>query len=287
MASVVLNKKVIFDISIFILGLIIACINVFILLIIFGIYQMYGGLKRYLLVQKIKNTPTSKAASAAVGLVELKGTARCNNGMASPISKVKCAYWKIEADFYKSGKGAGWRRFFESDSAIQLPARDEENKSPAGTFYLEDETGKLLVDPKKGTVNIPRDNLFDGYISGKGAWGTNHEKIDQRVLDFMGTLDEGSRKKFMDCQNLRIQVCEYYIADGDNAYVLGSARPREGISSGIGSENLIVRWDGSDNLLYISDSGEAKLLESLSSNIYLKIFGGLALLAAGFYSLLI
>lgn len=278
-----------------------------------GLWFIYSGTRKYLLVQKIKNTPTSKADAAAVGLVELYGRAKClddktraeyyskyskvmdaledykknpefkssaaqidelssmvkvgaggtgKEAFLSPISKSRCAFWKIVAEYYRSGKHGGWRPIYTSCSY--------------DPFFIEDETGRMLVDPKGSEVDIPRDNLFEGYISGKGIFGVGHQKMDTRVLDFISSLGAGA-KPFMEHQNENVRVFEYFIAEDDMVYALGTAEPREGVSSAIGSENLIVRKGKSEKTMYISDSGERKILEKISGNMYWYIFGGFAL----------
>lgn len=127
-----------------------------------GIYLIFDGVRKHLLVQKIKNTATSKVRSAAVGLVELHGIARCKGGMVSPVAKTKCGFWRLIAQYYQSGKHGGWRTFYKTDST-----------SP---FYLEDETGSILVDPCGAKVEIPHDYRYEGYMSGKGLFGMKHKK---------------------------------------------------------------------------------------------------------------
>ena len=249
-----------------------------------GIFAIYDGMKKYLRVQKIKNTPTSKAASAAVGLVELAGTARCNGNMVSPISGVKCAYWKITGEYYRSGKHGGWKEIYFGDSS---GLNNSEAQGPEATgFYTEDETGRMLVNPQKGEVDIPFDKEFRGHIEGKGLFGEINPKMGESVLKFIESLPSEGKSKFMARKDEDLRVREYYVADGDEVYVLGSAQPREGAASSTGSENLVVQWHISDNLLYISDSGERKVLEKLSGNMYLKIFGGLALSAVCLFLIL-
>ena len=121
-----------------------------------GLWYVYSGVNRYRLVQKINNTATSKVDAAAIGLVELCGKARCAGEMSSPVSNEKCAFWRVIGQYYRSGKHGGWRQIFRRDSSER--------------FYLEDETGKMLIDPNGAQVEIPCDHTYQGYISGKGIF---------------------------------------------------------------------------------------------------------------------
>lgn len=235
-----------------------------------GLGLIYSGGKRYLLVQKIKNTPTSKVEGAAVGLTELSGKAECHDPTDSPISAVKCAYWRLNADYYVSGKNGGWRRFYSADSHKQ--------------FYLVDETGKMLVDPHGAEIDIPIDWTYQGYIAG-GLFGTGHT-MDPRVLKFVDTLDDPGKRKFMAYSHSDVRVNESYIADDDPLFVLGSAEPIEGMSSAVAYENLMMRKGDIDKTMYISDNGERKVIQNLSGSMYYHIGGGLALSAICLFFLL-
>ncbi len=226
-----------------------------------GLWFVYTGTKKYLLVQKINNTPTSKAESAAVGLVELIGKMGDEGDLPSPVSGVSCGYWKLVAEYYKSGKNGGWRKFFSSESGKP--------------FYIEDETGQVLVDPTRAEVDIPSDCQFQGYLSGKGVFGVEHTKMDDRVLRFIDQSDPSTKARFNGYQHVDVRVTESYIAKDDPLYVLGTAVPRDGASSAVGHENLVVK-KGPD-VMYISDSDQGKIVSRLSGSFKWEIFGGAAL----------
>ena len=228
-----------------------------------GIALIYDGLKQHLLMQKIKNTPTSKVRSAAVGLVELFGKARFKKEMHSPFAKKKCAYWRIVAQYYRSGKHGGWRNMHRADSSTP--------------FYLQDDTGRMLVDPRGAQVEIPKDRLYTGHLTGKGLI-FKHKKIDEKVLNYVNKKgNEEIKKKFLRHNYQKLRVFEYYIAEGDKVYVLGSAQPREGAPSHIGYENLIVRKGKFERVMYIADSHEKIILRGKRQKALLEVFGGLAL----------
>ena len=238
-----------------------------------GLFFIYSGAQQYLFLQKIKNTPTSKVEAVAIGLIELSGKALCQQDMASPITKNKCIYWKLQGEYYQSGKHGGWRNIY--------------NDSSTNTFYLKDETGKILVDPNGAQVDIPSDNLFQGYYSGKGFFGMSHTQMDSRAVAFIDTLPPEKQRSFLNHRNENLKIIEYLIAEGDPLYVLGSAEPREGVASAVQSENLIVRKGKFDKTMFISDSGEQKLTQSVSGSVYWQIFGGLALSAICLFLLLL
>jgi len=227
-----------------------------------GLVGLYIGLSTYLLLQKIKNTPTSKVQSAAVGLVELSGTAESREPAISPISKVPSAYYLVESQYYvKSRRSGHWHTFHTSLC-----------KKP---FYLKDETGKMLIDPTGVDVNIPPDNTFQGNMSGKKLFGLmDAKKLPVQVLDYINTLNSEDKQKFDGMQDRNLRIIERYLANGDPLYVLGTAEPVEGASSAIGSENLVVKKGKFDKVMIIADSGEKKILDSWGKTMFWSLLLG-------------
>jgi hypothetical protein len=246
-----------------------------IIMLIIGIPAFYHGLTSYLLMQKIRNTPTSKVRSAAVGLVELFGKAKCKDDMPSPISKEKCVFWRLNAQYYQPGKHGGWRNIYNKDSSMQ--------------FYLEDETGEMLIDPKNGNIEIPQDFSTKGRLKSSSIlFGLDSNKqIDQKVLDYM-VEDPDFAKPLNGHKDYDLMITESYIAEGDPLYVLGSAMPISGASSAISNENLFVgKNKTTDNMLYIRDTEEKKILDQFRISVPLGIGGGFLLIMGALIILLL
>jgi hypothetical protein len=219
------------------------------LFFLIGLGSIYGGATRHLLLQKIKNIPTSKVRSAAIGLIEIFGKAKCSEPMESPISKAKCIYWRLKCEYYRrSGKNSHWSDFY--------------NASSSNMFNLEDDTGMMLIDPKDGEIDIPSDFVSKGHLSGAGFLGMPQQALDKKVLDYLAANPD-INQKFQSHRNTDLRVTESYIAEGDPLYVLGTAETKPDSNSKIAHENLIVKKGKNDNLLYISDSNEKKALDKI------------------------
>ncbi|MFH0737016.1 MAG: GIDE domain-containing protein [Candidatus Micrarchaeota archaeon] len=240
---------------------------------IMGIALLLGGVQRYQLYQKISNTPTSKVRSAAVGLVELFGKARMDNDMDSPISKTKCVYWRVHGEYYhQAGKHSGWRTIFNKASSIP--------------FYLEDETGKMLVDPKDGEVEIPSDYRCEGHISEMNILGmTFNKKMDEKALAFINN-DPAAKSAFMGHSGSKLRITEHFIAEGDPLYVFGNAEPKPGASSATAHENLFVKKGAVEQIMYISDSGEKKVKDSMKWSMLAMLVFGFIFSAVGLLAIL-
>lgn len=233
-----------------------------------GLLLIHSGIKRHLFVQKLKNTPTSKVASAALGIIELSGRARA--GLSSPIAKARCAFWRIKAEYYRHGKGAGWRTIYSADSA--------------GQFYLEDDTGKVFVEPRGADLDIPCDKVYEGHMYGKTILGAPRPSLAPEALEYINSLDTAGQAAFMDRKYENIRISEYYISEDDFIYVIGSAEPRPGAATSVGHENIVVK-KGRDGIMYLSDSPEHKVVEKYAGPIRWEIAGGLTMLALGFLAL--
>jgi hypothetical protein len=236
----------------------VCCSSVF---FIIALASLYAGISTYFLMQKIKNTPTSKVRSAALGLVELFGKAKCKDAIYSPISNAKCVYWLIAAEYYQSGKHGGWKSLYRKQSA--------------SGFYLEDDTGKMLISSENATVDIPSDFRSEGHLSSKGFLGFSQAQLDGKVLKFLeNNPDANSAFQRYSGHNLRI--AESFIAEGDNIYVLGTAQQQKDISGNISNENLLV-GRGRDSIFYISDSEEKKVVSGMQMKILWPIVIGVVL----------
>jgi hypothetical protein len=245
------------------------CIGGFCL--VFGLLLVYNGAQRRLLIQKIKNTPTSKVRSAAAGLVELFGKAIMKDEMKSPVSQAKCVFWRMHGEYYQPGKHGGWRDLFKKESSTP--------------FYLEDETGKMLIDPKGAEIDIPQDFQSTGYLSNKGFLGLlPQQQLHPNALALMERNQEVGNK-FRSRSSYNLRITEHFIAEGDPLYVFGNGVPLEGASSPLAHENLIIRKP-KDIPMYVSDSHEKKTIDKLNMSMAAQLAIGLGLTAIGLFMLL-
>ena len=90
------------------------------------------------------NTPASKIRSAAMGLVEVSGLAVGPYSIVAPITGMPCYYYRTMAWQWKQeGKNSKWVKV--ADESYHVP------------FFLEDNTGRVLVSPQGAEMEIHRD----------------------------------------------------------------------------------------------------------------------------------
>ncbi|MCX8205798.1 MAG: E3 ubiquitin ligase family protein [Candidatus Micrarchaeota archaeon] len=195
--------------------------------------------KVYTIYRKIKILPTSKARSAALGLVEIKGQAKAVEPLLSPITKEPCIYYRLQC-----------RAALPFGKRSTLVYHDEQWRD----FYVEDDTGKVLV----------RSNgcLFDPMVVLNKYKGARKE-LPPIVEKFLGENPEVN-KKFAKFPLDIFTIQETMIKEGD-VYVIGTLSPADG-KTGSTQEGLeIVK--GKEDVLYVSDSDEKRVLKSIREKI--------------------
>ncbi len=125
-----------------------------------GLYIFYMGFKNLRKKQLIENTPTSKVRSIAMGQVEVIGAALpFENPIKSPFTNTPCVYYRWAVEEYRRSKNSSyWAEIAKGASKNR--------------FYLQDDTGKVLIDPEGAEVDIPHDlqtqiktPLIDAFLS--------------------------------------------------------------------------------------------------------------------------
>ncbi|HET7842077.1 MAG TPA: hypothetical protein VFM21_10750 [Terriglobia bacterium] len=102
-----------------------------------GIYWFFKGFKIYREYRVIEDTPEIPIRSMAMGLVQIHGKARlaAGNLINSPVSGTPCLFYRVDIEKYqRDSKGNGSWSHYKTDC----------NGLP---FYLDDGTGKALVNP--------------------------------------------------------------------------------------------------------------------------------------------
>lgn len=224
---------------------------------IIGLFLILNGINSYLLMQKIKNTATSKIRGIALGVAEIYGKAKCIEKKYSPLSKEKCVYYLIDVKYYRSGKNGGWRNLF-------VDKIEEE-------FYLEDDTGKIIVNPKEGEITLKENRKFQGATS-KGFLGMN-KLLDDEAMNYINNLKPELKKRAISFGTNGIKIYEYIIKENDLLYIIGNVEVKDKLDT-----ELIIK-KGSGDILYISDTDEKKTLSKISSSTLWGLFGGLILMA--------
>ena len=155
----------------------------------------------------ILDTPFSKIRSAAMGMVEVNGLAVGPYTMVAPITARPCYYYRtLVWEWKQSGKNKNWVKV--AGECMHLP------------FFVDDNTGRVLVDPRGADLDLHRD-------------------FEQEFCDsFFTTKDPApvNVRSFLACHGIvtsnKIKVEEYCIKPKNSLFILGTLMENPGLEVG-------------------------------------------------------
>ncbi len=168
-----------------------------------GPWAFYQGFKALRIQQLIRNTPTARVRSMAIGLVEVNGVAIPRSRVSAPFSGRPCVWWGIEVQTLASKSRRSTVRTWNTV-----------HRAASGhPFYLKDETGVALVYPQGADCKV-------GFDVGEETHGLG---VPQMYMDFM----ESEHLKMRHIWALgSMRFRERRIEEGYGLYVLGRAFPK-------------------------------------------------------------
>jgi hypothetical protein len=180
-------------------GIIIAVIGAFA-----GVYLFYRGFRLLQRKRLILNTPASKIRSAAMGLVEINGLAVGPYTTIAPITGVPCYYFHTIAwQWQQRGKNSEWVKV--ADESLHVP------------FFLDDNTGRVLVDPQGAEMDIHRD-FHDEFST---SLFSSSLEIPTNISGFLVRHGVSTDKK--------IKIDEYCIKPKNSLFILGTLAQNPGL----------------------------------------------------------
>jgi hypothetical protein len=223
-----------------------------------GIFVMWRGFHWFKRKRLIEDIPTSKVRAIAMGLVEIQGKARqaTKEIIRAPLSGKKCVHYKYVVEKrVQSGKSSHWK----------IISRGY-NPDP---FYLEDNTGKVMVEPKYADMHIPKSHQSSSSW-GKDPGAQVKSFLKKESIKFEGALFGA---------NYTMRYTEWIITPGMQLYVMGTAADNpyvENATSVHGVEDAIIK-KGSDGILMISNRKEKQVLNKIKWKAIGYLAGGFLL----------
>jgi hypothetical protein len=106
-----------------------------------GLFCFFRGFRFLWRYQTLADTPQTPVRGVAMGFVEVAGTARGNETVASPVTSTPCFFYKVKIDRWRQGRGGGqWIALASDGDGVR--------------FYLEDETGRVLIDAQDAELDL-------------------------------------------------------------------------------------------------------------------------------------
>ena len=169
-----------------------------------GVYLFYHGFRLLQRKRLIMDTPSSKIRSASMGLVELNGLATGPYTMTAPITQVPCYYYRSMAwQWQQRGKNSEWVKV--ADEGLHVP------------FYLDDNTGRVLVDPQGAEMDIHRD-FHEEYSN---SFFSSRPDVPSNVFAFLSRHGVSTDRK--------LKVEEYCIKPKNALFILGTLAQNPGL----------------------------------------------------------
>jgi hypothetical protein len=167
-----------------------------------GVFFFFRGFGSWRRLRLIEDTPTSRVRSMSLGRVELAGRAQEKADLMAPLTASPCVYYRyrIEQEV-GSGRNRRWKTLAKGDSS-------------AWAFYLEDETGRVPIDPRGAEVDIA------------SHWRETNPALGPHLRDVMGRHGIASHGLIF---RKKLRFTEWRIAPGAPVYVLGVAQERPGL----------------------------------------------------------
>jgi hypothetical protein len=169
-----------------------------------GIGLFFQGFRLLQERRLILDTPFSKIRSAPMGLVEVSGLAVGPYTMVAPVTARPCYYYQtLVWELKQKGKNSQWVKV--AGECMHLP------------FFVDDNTGRLLVDPRGADLDLHRDfeqEFCDSFF-------TTKEPALPNVVAFLARQGVATRNK--------IKVQEYCIKPKNALFVLGTLTENPGL----------------------------------------------------------
>lgn len=155
----------------------------------------------------ILDTPFSKIRSAAMGMVEVSGQAVGPYTMVAPITARPCYYYRTQVwEWKQSGKNKQWVKV--AGESMHVP------------FFVDDNTGRLLIDPRGADLDLHHDfeqEFCDSFF-------TTKEPAPANVHSFLARHGVATSNK--------IKVEECCIKPKNSLFILGTLGENPGIDVG-------------------------------------------------------
>jgi hypothetical protein len=233
-----------------------------------GLFWFIKGFRVYREYRVLADTPEIPIRSVAMGLVEIHGKAKGPQAVLSPVTKTPCFFYKVDIERWIRDKNGGhWSHAATDAEGVR--------------FYLEDATGKVLVDAHGAEYDLIQTakretgrgagaslgRLFSGTRDPSLATGSPVSESD--LLSYVQSAVSTAHTTFLS---------EYCILP-EYWYDVTGTCVENPVPQDEHDRNMIVKGQNEPTFL-ISWRSEKEIESTLRNRAALHIFGGAALSVA-------
>ncbi len=256
----------------------------------------------------VENTPTSKVRSMAMGIAEVSGQARQYYDLKTSHSGTRCIYFRVRYYRKRSARMSGVSVLQPKTRNSDQWVLERESSSGRLPFYLEDETGRVLVRPKGALFHISKfrqefsgtfgmfmspemqrsdrriyeDIIPEGarvYVLGKARPERTDSSVAEKITDELRALKkDNDRLMAYDADdNGRVDMEEWETARRD----VENKVYAEMLAEGGHKEQVVIGKPGYGMLPFIIADSEEGILRKLGLRVWLFLAGGMLLIITG------
>ncbi|MGH9603212.1 MAG: GIDE domain-containing protein [Terriglobales bacterium] len=203
----------------------------------------------------IENTPTSKCSTVAPGLVEVEGKAMGGKPIFSLIVGLPCYCSRL---IIERRDGNNWL--------------EGHSDAVATTFYVEDETGRVRVEPTGAELDLHEDAQFEVHYGQVSAWKFLAEDRRNKAGNVAARFKEYcAAHGVTTTEKDHVRVTERNLLPESKVYVLGTANAVSGAAEA-GDRVQVRRQRG--NPFFVAESSQKEVLQALHTSVKPSLYGG-------------
>lgn len=196
-----------------------------------GLLAAFLGYLKMKTVKLIKDTPLSSIRDIKPGFVKVQGKASAERYLKSPFSVKDCVLFRWVVKTYRSRASSSSR---SGGYTCWQQTSDGQNGVP---FSIDDGTGKVRINPNNAEAYLTFKNSYykKGGLAGMMNFMRTLQQMTKTVTtDGFGGIDlkeaamqpvKSDDKRWLGTvRSGDMMLYEYYIAPGENVFVLGNAR---------------------------------------------------------------
>jgi hypothetical protein len=110
----------------------------------YGLYSFWKGFRDFREFRLVSDTPAIPLRSVPMGLVHVRGEARSEETLYSPVTRTPCYLFQVVVEqWHRDSEGGGeWKNVGADTQSVK--------------FYLQDNSGNVMVDATNAELDLPR-----------------------------------------------------------------------------------------------------------------------------------